>query len=306
MYKLIVIFSLMLVISACQKVASTASPGSAPVASATAKRFPIKGKVVAVDKAGKKITLQHDDIPGYMDAMTMEFPIHEDWVWDEMAPGADIRGELVVDNAGKEPFWIEKIGITASDTSPGAPPISEEFAQVGRPVPDFSLTNQNGKRITTNDFRGKTLAVTFIYAKCPLPDYCVRMSTNFSDVARQIQGDGDLKDKFRLLSVSFDPANDTPEKLRAYGIGYMGNDKNYKFDVWQLAVGKDAEVRKVADFFGLRYEIDPTDKTNINHSLRTAVIGPDGKLAKIIPGNDWTPADLLRDMKAAAAGAPDQ
>lgn len=300
MAKYIVLLSLIFLFTACQKTATTNGPNSdAPVASASAKRYPIKGKVLSVDKAGKKISLQHDDIPGFMEAMTMDFPVHEDWVWDEMKPGVDIRGELVVDNAGKDPFWIEKIGITESASNPGAPPINEEFAQVGRPVPDFALTNQDGKRVALSDFRGMTLAVTFIYAKCPLPDYCIRMSTNFSDLTKIIQADPELKDKLRLLSISFDPANDTPEKLRSYGIGYMGNDKTFKFDVWKLAVGKDAEVRKIADFFGLRYEIDPSDKTKINHSLRTAVIDPDGKVVKVIPGNDWTPADLLREMKAA-------
>ncbi len=103
----------------------------------------------------------------------------------------------------------------------------------------------------------------------------------------------------RLLSVSFDPANDTPQKLRAYGIGYLGNDPNTKFDIWQLAVGSDAEVRRMADFFGLRYEVDATNKAQINHSLRTAVIAPDGKVTKIFPGNEWTIADLKNELEKA-------
>jgi protein SCO1/2 len=300
----IFIFSLVVVFlfSSCQRNSATSNANTASnSASANAKRYPIKGKVISVDKAAKKVKLDHEDIPGFMEAMTMDFPVHEDWVWDDMVPGSEIRGELVVDNTAKDPFWIEKIGIlSAPDPNNPAPPMNENFAQVGLPVPDFSLTNQDGKKISIKDFEGKALALTFIYAKCPLPDYCIRMSTNFSDLTRQIEADPELKDKLRLLSISFDPANDTPAKLRSYGIGYMGNDSKYKFDVWQLAVGKDEEVRKIADFFGLRYEVDPTDKTKINHSLRTAVIGTDGKVAKIIPGNDWTPADLLRELKSAA------
>jgi protein SCO1/2 len=166
-------------------------------------------------------------------------------------------------------------------------------------VPDFSLTNQDGKKISLSDFRGKALAITFIYAKCPLPDYCIRMSTSFSDLANKLAADDALKDKIRLLSISFDPANDTPKKLRAYGIGYLGNDPNAKFDIWQLAVGSEAEVRKIADFFGLRYEVDENDKTQFNHSLRTAVIAPDGKVTKIFPGNEWTVADLRNELEKA-------
>jgi protein SCO1/2 len=100
------------------------------------------------------------------------------------------------------------------------------------------------------------------------------------------------------LSISFDPARDTPEKLKQYGQGYLGKDAKPDFTVWQLAVGSEKEVREVADFFGLRYEIDPNDKAQFNHSLRTAVIAPDGKVTKILGGNDWTPNDLLREIKA--------
>ena len=171
-------------------------------------------------------------------------------------------------------------------------------------MPDFTLTNQDGKRISIKDFKGKPLAITFIYSKCPLPEYCIRMSTNFSDLANNLMADPAQKDKFRLLSISFDPANDTPEKLRSYGLGYLGKNAKPDFSVWQLAVGKDDEVRKIADFFGLRYEIDPNDKTQFNHSLRTAVIGPDGTVKKILAGNKWTPAELLKELEAAAAPQP--
>jgi protein SCO1/2 len=166
------------------------------------------------------------------------------------------------------------------------------------PFPIF-LTNQDGKTISINDFRGKALAITFIYARCPLPDYCIRMSTNFSDLANQLNANTVLKDKIRLLSISFDPEDDTPEKLRSYGLGYLGKDAKPDFTVWQLAVGKDAEVRKIADFFGLQYEVDASDKTKINHSLVTAVIAPDGKVVKIFKGNEWTPAQLLKELESA-------
>jgi len=267
--------------------------------SAAAKRYQLKGKVVAVDRTAKKATIDHEAVEGYMNAMTMDFPIHADWVWNDLLPGSEIRAELVVDNTAKDPYYLENIGIIAAPNPNQSPlAVNENFAQVGNEAPDFSLVNQDGKRISLKDFRGKALAVTFIYAKCPLPDYCIRMSTNFSDLANQVAANADLKEKIRLLSISFDPANDTPEKLRSYGIGYLGNDPGAKFDVWQLAVGKDAEVRKIADFFGLRYQIDEQDKAQINHNLRTIVITPDGKVSKILPGNEWTPSVLLRELEA--------
>ncbi|MEO8042418.1 MAG: SCO family protein [Acidobacteriota bacterium] len=280
--------------NACQKAAVDQT------ASTSAKRYQLKGKVVSVDRDKKRAKIDHEAIEGYMDAMTMEFPVHEDWVWDDLVPGAEIRAELVVDSSAKDPYWLEKIGIVAA-AKPGQspPPIDEKFAQIGKEVPDFQLTNQDGQRISTKDFRGKVLAITFIYAKCPLPDYCIKMSTNFSDAANRIMSEPDVRDKFRLLSISFDPERDTPEKLRSYGLGYLGKGAKSDFSVWQLAVGSDKEVRAIADFFGLRYETDQNDKTQINHSLRTAVIAPDGRVTKIFPGNEWTANDLLREMKGA-------
>ena len=277
--------------SACGGTAATSST------STDAKRYDLRGKVVAVDKLAKRATIEHEEIPGFMKEMTMEFPIREAWVWNELKPGAEIRAELVVDNSANEPYWLENIGIVAAaDPNQPATPVNEP--QVGKAVPDFTLTNQDGKRISPKDFRGKAWAITFIYAQCPLADYCIKMSTNFSDAANNINNDPGLKDKTALLSISFDPENDTPAKLKSYGLGYMGKGST-ELGVWQLAVGTDEEVRKIAEFFGLEYEVDNNDKTQINHSLRTAVIAPDGTVTKIFPGNRWTTADLLAEMRKA-------
>lgn len=287
-----IIFSL-LFISACQQKSAEAPAGEV-------KRFPLKGKVISVDKANKKAKVDHEAIADYMPAMEMDFPIREDWVWGELVPGSEIRAELVVDNSAKEPYWLEKIGIIAS-AKPGqpVPEVDERFAQIGKDVPDFQLTDQDGKRISIDDYRGKALAITFIYAQCPLPDYCIKMSTNFSDAALRIMGEPEARDRFRLLSISFDPGRDTPERLKSYGLGYLGKDAKPDFTVWQLAVGTDKEVRAIADFFGLRYEVDENDKAQFNHSLRTAVISPAGKVTKIFAGNEWTVNDLIRELKAA-------
>lgn len=288
---LLLFLSAIFLFAACQK----AEPQSA---SPDAKRYSIKGKVLAVDKAKKKATIAHDEIPGYMEAMTMDFPIRADWVWDDLTKDAEIRAELVVDEKNKDPYWLENIAvITAPNPNQPAPPVNENFASIGKEVPDFALTNQDGKRFSLKDYRGKALAITFIYSRCPLPNYCILMSKNFSDLAIQLK-DSDLRDKIRLLSVSFDPATDTPEKLKQYGQGYLGKDAKPDFTVWQLAVGSDKEVRSVADFFGLRYEVDAGDKEQFNHSLRTIVIAPDGKVTKVFAGDEWTPKDLLRELEA--------
>lgn len=278
-----------LLFTACQK--AELLPNSADF-----KHYTLKGKVLAVDKAKKKASVKHEEIEGYMDAMTMEFPIRADYVWEDLTKDAEIRADLVVDDAGGK-FWLENISIvSAPNPDKPAPPVNENFAQIGQQVPDFSLTNQDGKRISLKDFRGKALAITFIYSRCPLPDFCIKMSTNFSDLANQLH-DSELKDKIRLLSVSFDPQTDTPAKLKEYGTGYLGKDSKADFTIWQLATSSEKEVKDMADFFGLRYEVDANDKTQFGHSLRTAVIAPDGKTTKIFAGSEWTSKDLLREMQ---------
>ena len=266
------------------------------------KRYPLKGKVVSVDKANKKAKIDHEKIPGFMDAMTLDFPIHEEWVWRELTPGAEVHADLVVDLSANEPYWLEKIGIVALPRADQPPvPVNDKFAQVGNEVPDFTLTNQDGRKFSLKDYRGKTLAITFIYRECPLPEFCIKMSKHFSDMANQIAADPEGKKKVRLLSISFDPERDTPEKLRQYGLGYLGKDSKDDFTVWQLAVGPEKDVRAIADFFGLRYETDEQDRTQINHSLVTAVIGPDGKVRRMFTGSDWTPDQVMSELNAQIA-----
>lgn len=264
---------------------------------ANQKRYDLRGTVVSVDKLNKRAKIDHEAIPGFMDRMTMDFPIRENWVWEDLVPGVQVRAELVVDSAAKDPYWLEKMSILAN-SAPGQPPVEEKQPeQVGKPVPALSLTNQEGKKFTFADYKGKALAITFIYRECPLPEFCIKMSSQFADMADKIASDPEAKDKIRLLSISFDPERDTPEKLKQYGLGYLGKDAVDNLTVWNLGVGTDKEVRAVADFFGLKYETDAADKTQINHSLVTAVIAPDGKVTRIFSGGRWTPDDVLAELK---------
>lgn len=288
----LILFAVLL-FSACQKSPQQQTQNASP----DAKRYALRGKVVAVDRAKKTVTVAHEDVgDGFMPAMTMDFPVKDDFVLDDLTKDADIRADLVVD---KDSFWLENFAIVAAP-NPNQPalPMNENFAQIGKEVPGFTLTNQDGKRISLKDFRGKVLAITFIYTRCPLPNYCIRMSTAFSDAAKQIAA-SDLKDKVRLLSISFDPTYDTPKTLRDYGSGYLRGTQKPDFSVWQLATGSEREIKDVSEFFGLRYETNESDKTQINHSLRTIVVAPDGAVRKILSGNEWTTDDLLRELQAA-------
>jgi protein SCO1/2 len=264
----------------------------------------LAGKIVSVDKDKRTVKVDHEAIPGYMDAMTMVYPVKMS-SWDRLNPGADIRADLVVDSSADQPAWLENI-VNLASTEQEQPPAPEaedlptkESKHKSDALPNFKLTNQDGKKFSLRDYRGKALAITFIYSQCPLPDYCIRMSRNFSDAAMMLNRDPEFRDKIRLLSVSFDPARDTPEKLRSYGQGYLGNDPNPDFTVWQLAVAPDAETRKMADFFGLRYFVNPANQTQFNHTLVTVVVSPEGRILTVNDDNNWNGADLVEQLKLA-------
>jgi len=163
-------------------------------------------------------------------------------------------------------------------------------------VPNFELTNQGGRRITFQQYRGRVLLVTFIYTRCPFPDYCPRVSSQFAEVNRQLEADATLSGKTHLLSISFDPAHDTAKVLQTYGLTWAGSKQPGFFDHWEFAAPPSAELPEMANFFGLTYT---QDGGVITHSLSTAVIGPDGKIFAWYHGGDWQAADLVKQAAAA-------
>jgi protein SCO1/2 len=154
------------------------------------------------------------------------------------------------------------------------------------------LQNQDGKRIRFKDYRGKALLLTFIYTRCPLPDYCTLMSNNFAHVDRQLQQDPNLYAKTHLLSISIDPGYDTPQVLRSYGAAHTERYQEETFQHWEFASGE--QVKETAQFFGLRYF---PDKDQIIHGLRTVIVAPDGKVAKVYSNNEWKPEEVVNELK---------
>jgi protein SCO1 len=254
-------------------------------------RFDLRGKVVAVNKSEGTVTLAHEAIPGYMAAMTMDYRLKDQWAFGVLKPGQTVTATLVVAN---DSAWLEGIIVSEQakpETTSLAPPESASDP-LGKEVPDFALINQDGKRIHLHQYHGKALLLTFIYTRCPLPDYCPLMSKNFAQILHQVRSDSGLSPTTRLLSVSIDPQYDKPAVLRAYAMDVAGNTA--PFDHWEFASGTPEQVRKIAEFFGLKYW---TDSGQIVHALVTALIGPDGKVAQIYRGNDWQRAQVLGDLR---------
>ncbi len=258
------------------------------------RRFEVTGEVVSVDKRGQMIILKHGAIPGYMNAMTMGFVVKEDWVFNVANPGDQVQATLVVEGSHS---WLEGVVITEKpQRDPNAPaPTGTRTPDPGETVPDFALVDQDGKRIHLGEYRGKTLLLTFIYTRCPLPDYCPLMSKNFAAIAAKLTDDAGLGDSVRLLSISIDPEYDQPAVLRRYAREYVGGDPAETLKRWQFATGTPEEVRKVAEFFGLNYW---KEGDQVIHSLVTALVDSEGKVHRIYRGNDWKPSDVLNDIKS--------
>jgi protein SCO1/2 len=280
-----------LIFSAC----SSSPTSKSPEASNAAQRYEVKGKVVSVNQSEHKVTIAHEEIKGYMEAMTMPFTLLEDWVYSELKPGAQIQATLVVDQGRS---WLEN-PVVSTVVDPTLAARAEESGvepAAGTETSDFTLVNQDGKKISFKQYRGKALVLTFIYTRCPLPDYCPLMTQNFLTINRELQNKPSLRDKTHLLSVTVDPDYDKPDILREYGARRAGADKD-GFKRWEFATGSPEQIKSVAQFFGLNYWKDDNDKNQVIHGLRTAIIAPDGKVAKVYRRNDWKPEDVLNDLE---------
>jgi protein SCO1/2 len=239
-------------------------------------RYELKGKVVMVEKEKHLV------------AMTMPFTVPSKADLDFVAPDDQLTATLVVDGSQS---WLENLFVVRTTGTPSAA-MNVAEANKGDEVPNYLLKNQDGKQIRLHDYRGKALLLTFIYTRCPLPEYCTLMSNNFAQIDRQLQQSPDLYAKTHLLSVSIDPNYDSPQVLRSYGAAHTERYENETFSHWEFASGE--QVREMAQFFGLRYF---DEKDQIIHGLKTAIVGPDGKVVKVYSGNEWKPEDVVNELK---------
>jgi protein SCO1/2 len=255
------------------------------------KRYALTGVVASVNLAVREAVVAHDDIPAFMPAMTMPFPMDDDKVLSALKRGDQIAGTLVV---GETRYRLEDVKVTReapANMPPPASPSPGAEPAAGAALPDVALVNQDGRKIRVSDYRGKALAVTFVFTRCPLPDFCPRMGTSFAAVAGVAGQDQGLRDRVHLLTVTFDPKFDTPEVLRLWGRRYS------KSELFELATGEPEEIGRLASFLSLEYDEEAGGA--FTHNLRTAVIGPDGKLFRLHRGNDWSPEALLADLRAS-------
>lgn len=262
-------------------------------ACSTGKRYPLTGQVLSVNAERQELTVKHEDIRGFMPAMTMPFKVRSQEEFGRWKPGDVIQATLVVEETTGYLEDITKTG-EAPLPEPSAETLAARMIEPGALVPDAQFTDQNGRPRSFSDWRGQTIAVTFVYTRCPLPDFCPQMDRHFVAVQKALKDDPALAARVHLVSVSFDPDYDTPEVLRAHA-KKLGVDPTQ----WSYVTGSRESVDPFAAAFGVSIMRDDKPLQEIVHNLRTPVIDREGRLSEVLGGNEWTPQELLAAIRKA-------
>lgn len=274
---------------------------NARLTQAGTRKFEVHGIVRSIDAANQTIRISHEAIADYMPAMTMPFPVKEAALLRKLSAGDRVQFELAVT---RDDSWVARIEKIRSETGmlytansePASPgDLESERVKPGEVVPDFTLTDQDGKLIHLRDFRGKAVLLTFIYTRCPLPNFCPLMTKNFAELQQRLSKE--FPGKYQLLSVSIDPEFDKPEVLKDYAARCGADPKD-----WTFATGDADAIRFVTGLAGLYYE---RENGLISHDLRTALIDPQGKLVHLWKSNVWTPYEVQRRVRETLTGSAD-
>lgn len=274
-------------------------PAEGPSSSGGEQVFIVKGWVRAIPDDLESITIEHEEIPNFMPAMTMPFFLREASLVDGLEVDDAVEFRFVVHDRSSYIDEINKI-----DPTEMAPGIERQRSrdealrariprlEVGDLVPSFQLIDQDGNQFETGRFRGAPVAISFIFTRCPVPEFCPWMSKRFSDLQAEIAEHPELKDRMQLLSITIDPEFDTPEVLKNYAEFYTDSTEN-----WTFATGDRDRIDEITTRFSIY--IDPNSSGgSIDHALGTALIDSDGRLAKFWWGNRWTIDQLLETASA--------
>ena len=265
-------------------------------AAAAPKVYAMNGVVRSVEADEGIVTIRHEEIAGLMPAMTMPFTVADKAMLDDVGPGDEVEAkltmtkgsslltELTVTRPAPPPTLTlnTKGGVTTLESRP-------KMLEVGDFVPDFTITTQDGTPLKLSELRGQVVVLTFIYTRCPLPEFCPMLDKKFRALAEIEERSAERAKAVRLLSISFDPEHDTPAVLAEHA-----RVQGAKPPLWTFAVASHEELSKVASALGLMYGPTPNE---IIHNRVVAVIGPDGKLARLITGSDgatWTAIDVSK------------
>ncbi|HEY7172789.1 MAG TPA: SCO family protein [Vicinamibacterales bacterium] len=260
------------------------------------KEYKLQGQILSVAADHKEANIKHEDIKGLMPAMTMPYKVRDAKQFEGIAPGDLINATLVVVSNDAYLQDVKKVGnapLAQPAAQAAAPSASSgfELLKEGEPVPNVSFVNQDGTHLEFDSFKGDAVVVTFIYTKCPMPNFCPLMDQQFAKIQQKLK-EKNNELKVHLLSVSFDPLEDTPPVLKKHA-QRLGADPR----VWTFVTGDRDDIDRWASRFGVSVSRALDDPTNITHNLRTAIVDRQGNLVQTYTGNQWTPEQVVSDVK---------
>ena len=257
------------------------------------RQYEVRGQILGVDRDRREVLVDHEDIKGFMPAMTMPYKVNDPALLDGKRRGDLVTATLVV---GEVEAYLSSLNTTghAPVRNPGAGPAltASDLVNEGDVVPDGALTDQSGVARPLSSLRGHRVVLTFMYTRCPLPDFCPLMDRHFGAIQSEVRKTPQLSD-VRLVSVTLDPDFDTPAVLKKHAVA-VGADPG----IWFFATGAKDDVLAFAKRFGIATEPGETDAVVV-HNLRTSVIDAEGRLTRVHSGNMWTPADIVADLETA-------
>ena len=261
--------------------------------------FQVRGVVQEVKAPDKEVVIKHEEIPNYMPAMTMTFEVKNANELSGISSNDVVSFRMIVtDDDG----WIENLTKVGVSTNANADLIRSrtrivrevEPLAVGDKMPNYPFTNSLGEKVELKDFAGQAYAFSFIFTRCPFPTFCPRMNNNFEAAYKQLIAMPNAPTNWHLLSISFDPEFDTPQRLREYSATYNPDPKK-----WSWVTGAMIEIDAITEQLGLVFTFE---NNTYNHTLRTAVVDKNGVIRQIFWGNEWTPQDLVKELVAGAEG----
>lgn len=261
------------------------------------REFKLQGQVLSITPDRMQATIKHEEIPGFMAAMTMPYSVKDAKEYEGLAPGDLITSRLVVLPSAAYLEEVKKVGdaplaaADLEDRSPGGASAASNLIKTGDPVPDVEFIDQDGRSMSLSSLRGSAVVLTFMYTSCPMPTFCPLMDTNFAAIQRKLK-ERNNELETRLVSVTIDPAVDTPAVLKAHA-GKLGADPR----VWSFVTGDPHALDTWASKLGMAITREPNDPTDITHNLRTVLLDRQGNLVQTYGGNEWTPEQVVADIR---------
>jgi protein SCO1/2 len=257
--------------------------------------YTLTGRVISKQPDTQQLIIDNDDIPGFMAAMTMPYAVKDADGFRRVQPADVIRANVVVEQPGK--FWLEHLTVIGKAAGQGpAAGATPQVLRVGDKVPDVPMVNQDGKTLHFAQFKGRVVLLTFIYTRCPFPDYCPLLSSQFATIQKELAKNPNDYEKTHLLSISFDPNYDKPQVMREYGLTYLEHDPK-GFEHWDFVSTTPPDLQTLTGSFGLTYY---EQSGLVSHAMNTILLAADGTVAKMWPDNEWRPSEVLDVMRHAS------